>query len=389
LEAARTPGLDRLAGSSQWGMVMPVPEGNTPHTHSGVGFLFGLDDHQAGSLARGPIELAGLGLPYSTGEVMLRGNFATLEPAEADFMVIDRRAGRIKQDTGALAGELAEMDLGDGVRATFISTHQHRGVLRLSGPGLDASISDTDPGNVPLPAPLDRSRPVSGSESATRTAEMVNRFTRLAYQRLHDHPLNRSRIEAGLPPANGVIVRGAGSMVNIENHLGRNGISTAVVTGCTTVRGLARLFGFNIVSRDSFSGDEHTDLDQKVASALTALTDNDLVYLHIKAPDVLAHDRDADGKRKFLERVDRAIAPLSEQEIVIGVCADHGTDSNTGWHIADPVPGLLNDGTGTGKSAEVNFGEAECARGPMGMLSGQEFLHAVLEAMAAESGPVC
>ena len=104
---------------------------------------------------------------------------------------------------------LSDVDLGDSVHANLVATDQHRGVLVLSGPGLDASISDTDPGDGAMPAALKPCRPLS--PEAELTARKIDRFINEAHRRLVDHPINIVRISDGKPPANGLITRGAGA----------------------------------------------------------------------------------------------------------------------------------------------------------------------------------
>lgn len=383
LEAARTPNLDRLASGGWCGLVDPVSPGEIPHTDSGVGLLMGLAPGQVGLLHRGPVEAAGAGRPLLAGEVALRGNFATLEERAEGLWLTDRRAGRISEGVGELAAQLTDMDLGDGIRADFLPTDQHRGVLVLGGEGLDPAVSNTDPGDAGSPcfiAPCQALEP-----AATLTAEKVNRFVREAHFRLRDHEVNRDRLAAGEPPATGVITRGAGAGFQPTNELARRGLRVAVVAGCNTVLGLARLFGFATVEGDAFTAALDTDLKGKVAAALEALPQHDLVYIHVKGADLCAHDRQPAGKRDFLERLDEALEPLTGAGIVVGLSADHTTDSNTGAHTADPVPSLLFDPETPAPATEtrLNFGEAACRTHSGPCLRSHELLGRVLEMLGA------
>ncbi|MGH8034994.1 MAG: hypothetical protein ACREO9_07205, partial [Lysobacterales bacterium] len=154
LEAARTPTLDRLAQAGACGLVDPVGKGITPNTDSGTGMLLGMFPEDADRLKRGPVEAAGARLALRTGDVALRANFASIERAGQDYRVTDRRAGRIRQNTAELAAIIGFQNLGDGITAHFQRTEQHRGVVVLSGAGLSPAISETDPGDVPLPVLL-------------------------------------------------------------------------------------------------------------------------------------------------------------------------------------------------------------------------------------------
>jgi 2,3-bisphosphoglycerate-independent phosphoglycerate mutase len=376
LEAAQTPNLDLLAAAGIYGLVDPIGQGIIPNTHSGAGILLGMPADKAEELKRGPVEAAGAGRELQSGEVALRANFASVKPAFGGFVVTDRRAGRITEGAAELGAVLNQVDLDDGVLAEFRSTDQHRGVVVLSGPDLEAAISDTDPGDEELPAPLLRCHPLEFS--AMRTAAKVNALIKKAHSLLQDHPVNIARAAAGKPPANGLITRGAGSRLDIQNIIKQMGLSAALITGCNTVRGLARLFGIDVIEDSRFTATAATDIDAKIHAALETLNSHDLAFIHFKAPDICAHDRKPEAKRKFLERLDKAMAPLMHQSIAVALSADHTTDSNTGLHTADPVPSLFYSPRMGPGLAGIKFGETACRSGTMERQTSGAFLQQVL-----------
>ncbi len=382
LEAAHTPVMDALASAGRYGLVDPIQPGETPNTHSGAGQLLGLDPGQADFLKRGPVEAAGLDMPLAVGDIALRANFATVKETENGLLIVDRRAGRIAEGAAELAKSLDGMELGHGVTVRLRSTEQHRCVLVLSGPGLEAEVSDTDPGNRRMPA---LSPPCRALDPAAQfTARVVNRFVHSAHRLLDRHPLNASRKAAGLMAANGIITRGAGKARPIDNVIHALGLGASVVTGCNTVGGLGRLFGFDVVRKSGFTGNMDTDLEGKIESALAELRGHDLVFVHVKAPDVCAHDLQPLAKRDVLQRLDTALEPLLGMDIKVAVAADHTTNSNTGFHTADPVPALLSL-PGASSILPVKFGECACRTGNLGRQTSHQFLLEFIR--AGFSGP--
>jgi 2,3-bisphosphoglycerate-independent phosphoglycerate mutase len=384
LEAADTPILDSLATSGEYGLVDPIIPGEIPNTHSGAGMLLGLLPEQAHRLNRGPVEAAGAGRELMEGDIAVRANFATTESRDDALWVLDRRAGRITAGTDELAALLSDVDLGDDVRANLVATDQHRGVLVLSGTGLNASVSDTDPGDGVMPAKLKSC--MASNPKAELTARKINFFVQEAHRRLSRHPLNITRVKQGELPANGIITRGAGARFSVDNILHRHGISAAVVSGCNTVLGLGRTFGFDTISDTRFTAGLDTDLDAKMMAVRSALNDHDMVYLHVKAPDICSHDRKPLAKRDFLQRLDKALALLLETDAIIAIAADHTTDSNSGFHTADPVPVLISQAkSGTSNAhtglSPVKFGEAACRQGTMPRQLSNEFLLNLIQTM--------
>jgi len=382
LEAADTPVMNRLASLGWYGLVDPEMCGKVPSTHTGCGMLLGVPPVEMSRMKRGPVEASGAGRILASGDIAVRANFSTLEPHEGGLRVIDRRAGRITANTRELAAVLKNVDLGDGISADLVPTDQHRCVLVLEGSGLDPHVSDTDPGDRGMPGFVRTCEPKTAA--AGRTAEKINRFVNIANERLSEHPANRARMRAGLLPANGVITRGAGAAMAPDNIVRDRGISAALVAGCNTVIGLAKTLGFEVISQTGFTADAHTDLQEKMDAAVAAFERHDLVYIHIKAPDLFAHDRDPGGKMGFLERIDSAVRTLEQAGLMIVLSADHSTDSNTGAHTADPVPALLYDPLAfkEGAAREVKFGERACASGNMPRQTGHSLLLRLLDRMA-------
>jgi len=385
LEAATTPNFDHLTVEGMCGFVDPLSPGIPVGTHTGTAILLGLPPGSALELARGPVEAAGIGLEAAPGDVLLRCNFATLERRGSVLHILDRRAGRIRERTQELASAVDGVTLGRGqVQIRFQPATQHRAVLRLRGPSLSPKITDTDPGTRFAELGVLESLPQDpGDPAAVYSAAILNELTTRAHDLLADHPINRERAVRGMPPANGIICRSAGSIKPNRTIVGELGLQAAVVAGERTVIGLARMFQYRPIVQTSFTSLANTDLYAKVQAALSAAREHDLVFLHIKGPDVCSHDHDPTGKRYLLERIDAAIAPLvdlSDPELVIGVTGDHSTDSNTGRHSGDPVPSLICAPLGRRDSFR-EFSERTCMSGGLGRISGAGFLASVLDAM--------
>ena len=394
LEAATTPALDRLAADNQCGMMDPLMPGMPVDTHTGVGILFGLPPAEAVRLRRGPIEAAGLGLELRRGDVVLRGNLACVEKVRGNggggYRILDRRAGRIRDDgqVGELCAALQAVEVGEGERGITASLHpatQHRTVLQLRGEGLSAQVSDTDPGGHAIERGILKAAPSQGFESdadARATADALNRFTQRAHDLLTDHPVNAARAKAGLPAANGVILRSAGAYQPLSNLLSHLGLKVAAVAGEMTVLGLAKLLDFDCHNSPRFTSLPDTDLAEKLRVAVAALASHDLVFVHIKGTDTAAHDKDPALKSAFISRFDRELGNIDLGDTIVGFCADHSTDSVRGEHNGDPVPILIRNPEGR-RDGVNHYNETACISGALGRITAQGFLTTLLDAMGA------
>ena len=105
--------------------------------------------------------------------------------------------------------------------------------------------------------------------------------------------------------------------------------------------------------------------------------------VHVKALDILAHDRDASGGVAFLEKIDQALGatlPLLPQGTVVAVAADHTTSSESGNHTDAPPPALLW-GPNVERDGAESFDERTVEQSGSGVVRGSEFFRRVREAM--------
>lgn len=375
LQAAHTPTMDDLLAKGSCGLVDPLSTGFPVDTHTGSAALMGIARKDLLSLARGPVEAAGVGVDMRSGDILLRANFATLQ--DDGHTIIDRRAGRITEGTVELAQVLRDVDLGEGITASVFPATHHRAVVRLRGEDLSPDISNTDPGSLYPGACLLASQALDpANHKAQRTARALNTLTREAFNRLAAHPANRPLAL----PANALLTRGAGIASTPDNLLNRLGLRTAVISGERTLHGLGRLFGFDILCRQQFTAASDTDLAAKFETVGESLTTHDMAFLHIKATDIFSHSRDPIGKQVFLEAIDEALKAALDDDLVIGITADHSTNSNTGNHCGDPVPSLLYAPHCRIDSVK-HFSEPDCIQGGLGRMEANGFLLSMLDLM--------
>lgn len=381
LEAARTPHMDMLLARGIGGLMDPLAPGVPVDTHTGTALLTGVSLRDAQFLRRGPIEAAGAGVVLHNGDVAMRCNFATIEQDGEEFLIKNRRAGRLREEEVAeLAKSLQGVDLGHGIHGSIHPATQHRAILHLSGTELSAAITDSDPMSG-TPLRLQTVIPHDpGNIRAERTANAVNRFTKVAIARLAQHPFNKARRKAGRLEANGVICRGAGEMFELDNLLHYLNLKAALITGDCTVAGLGRLLKHTVLTTPAFTALADTDIDAKIRAGLTALNEHEIVFIHLKGPDICTHDFNPIGKMEFLERFDVALAAVPIENLVIGITGDHSSDSTQGEHSGDPVPSLLFSPRGR-RDLCREYGETGCCQGALGRISANHFLISMLDAM--------
>jgi 2,3-bisphosphoglycerate-independent phosphoglycerate mutase len=112
--------------------------------------------------------------------------------------------------------------------------------------------------------------------------------------------------------------------------------------------------------------------------ALEAIEGYDGLYIHIKGPDVPAHDGDHDAKIASIEEIDSIFfaALLDDLDLkrhLVAVTADHSTSCARKAHTDGPVP-LLISGGGVSADGVQTYGETASRKGAMGHLMGPEIM---------------
>ncbi|UCE80990.1 MAG: 2,3-bisphosphoglycerate-independent phosphoglycerate mutase [Methanobacteriota archaeon] len=370
LQAARKPAMDAVARNGLSGTMDVIAPGVVPGSDTAHLALFGYDPYKVYT-GRGSIEAAGAGIDLRKGDIAFRCNFATTDDG---VNIIDRRAGRIRSGTSELAEAISGMKLED-VEVIFKEGSEHRAVLVFRGPGLDHRVSEVDPH---IEGELLHSK--AGSPEAEKTARLLNEFVRRSHEILSNHEVNLERQNAGLPPANIVLPRGAGSALAIESLSDRFGLRCAGIAGVTLVKGICRLLGMEVIEVPGATGGVDTDYLAKANAATGAIDEHDLVFLNVKAADVAGHDGDFRLKVQVVESIDMMLGSILKdlhEEVVVALLADHSTPVSVKDHSADPVPVSIS-GADSRVDAVRKYDEISAASGALGRIRGVDLLPIIL-----------
>ncbi|SMB98489.1 2,3-bisphosphoglycerate-independent phosphoglycerate mutase [Thermanaeromonas toyohensis ToBE] len=384
LETANTPNLDRLACGGIVGLVDPYAPGVPCGTDVGTLCALGYDPFKYYK-GRGPIEALGAGLQLEAGDVAFRCNFATIDEKG---LVVDRRAGRIREGTSELASSLNKIYLSEDTVAFFAAGTEHRAVLVLRGPGLSPAVSDSDPGTACEGRPMRKVYPLDNTPEAAKTARLLQKFLDIAKEKLRAHPVNLAREAAGLPPANAVLTRGAGIVTTIpllaELYKGLKG---ALIAGENTVLAIGRMVGLEVFSGEGITGSYNFDPVVKARLALELIKRFDLVIIHVKAGDLAGHDGRWDLKIEVAEKLDLLVGSLLDglqAGVHVAITGDHSTPCSVRDHSGDPVPAAIW-GPAVRSDLQTHFGERSCAGGGLGRITGSAFFNVLMDLMGFTS----
>jgi len=351
LAKAKTPNLDKLAANGYCGMWKGphAPRFNAKSMSSVATLqLLGYSYHD--EPGRGFLEALGINLKPNKNSIHLRTNFGTVD---RNMNVKDRRAGR--DETGLNTFEKLlnkKIKKIDGVKIKFRRLVGHRGLLVLTGKGLNKNISDGDIGSR-KPAKI-RAK----SKQAKKTARIINEYLKQSYELLSKHPVNKKR----KIPANYLLVRSAGSVAKPKQFKTMYGFNATSISGMGIIKGIARYTGIKVATPNLWENYEKR-ITPRIKLTEKLLKKYNFVLLHINGADIHSHDKNFKKKVKFLEQADREVfAKISKMKnLNVVVISDHITLTRTGDHIFGSVPFLIY--TGKGKNKIKKFDEKSCRKG--------------------------
>ncbi|MCL2712460.1 MAG: 2,3-bisphosphoglycerate-independent phosphoglycerate mutase [Methanomassiliicoccaceae archaeon] len=368
LQYTSTPNLDWFTENGCAGIMDVIAPGVGPGSDTAHLALLGYDPYKVYK-GRGPFEAAGIGLVGKKGDVAFRCNFSTVNE---NYEITDRRAGRVKApETTELIKALSGIVI-DGIEILVKEGTEHRAALILRGKGLDPNVTDADPHDLGKVA-ISKGR----TKEAEFTASVVNRFVKLSYEMMKDHPVNAERRKKGLPEANILLPRGAGSFPDIIPFHEKNNMTAACVAGVGMIKGISEICGLDIIDLPKeCTGGLDTDMIKKAEIALKTIEKYDFVLMNIKAPDISGHDGRPDEKCSVIRRLDEMAGYLKKNmsvDMVIAFTADHCTPIEVGDHSGDPVPLTIFTKTMI-KDKATKFSESGCAEGKIGRIRGKDLL---------------
>lgn len=340
MEAAHKPTMDKLAKAGEVGLVKTVPDGFSPGSDVANLSVLGYDPADCYT-GRSPLEAANIGIDLKDDDVALRCNLVTLsedEPYEQKT-ILDYCAGDIHTEQAdkivcavqdAFGGGEFDFYTGTAYRHCLVWHHGQTHIKKLTPPhDITGSVIGEYLPADPKAAPL---------------LDMMKK----SFDLLHEHPVNKERIAAGLSPANAIWLWGNGTRPKLDNFETRFGVKGAMVSAVDLLKGIARLNGMTVCEVKGATGYIDTDFEAKMNAAYDALANgHDLVYIHLEAPDECGHRGETENKVKAIEEIDRRVlTPLLEKldgldDYAVLVCPDHPTPLAVRTHTSEPVPYLL------------------------------------------------
>lgn len=368
LELAYTPNLDALVGEGVVGLARTVPAAMEPSSACACMSVLGYDP-KVYYRGRSTIEACSLDIPIGEGEVVFRCNLVGV----ADGKMRSYSAGYIStEESKELIAALNENLSDDSLQ--FYSGVSYRHILKLRGHEETLSAHCTPPHDIP-------DKPVSEYLPEGKGSDILRDLMQRSEKVLKDHPVNIKRLSRGDIPATTIwLFWGSGEVPEMPAFKQVYGVSGALTSGVDLLKGLAKMAGMKVLDIPGVSDGLDNDYAAQVNGVLKALEDNDLVVVHIEAPDEAAHAGAIDDKVEAIQRIDSEVISRlrSQGDLRLLAMPDHPTPIKLRTHTPEPVPFLLW-GEGFKPNGAEKFTEAAAKNTGLFIADGYKIMGKLIE----------
>ncbi len=376
LQVAHKPNIDSLTAKGQSGLIKTVPNGMSPGSDVAILSVLGYDPVTC-CTGRGPLEAPARGIQLAQDDAAFRCNLIT----EENGVLVDYSAGHItSKESSELMAAIKESFEKQGEIEFFSGLdYRHFMIIRnLPNPHLVECTPPHDATGINILDILPRAKTIEVEKPVALLRKTILESRGI----LESHPVNIARKRAGKKPGNMIWPWGGGKKPSMESFKEKYGLKAAVISAVDLVKGIGIYAGMEVVNVPGATGMCDTDYEGKAEAALKALVSNDLVFVHIEAPDEAGHVRDSKLKVKTIEDLDkrllgRILEGLSEP-FAIAILPDHPTPITVGTHTRDPVPFMIcspflePDGV-------RKFDELSARNGAFGLIENKSFMSLLLE----------
>lgn len=319
LELAKTPNFDFLVSHGKMGLVQNVPPTLPPGSDVASLSIFGYDPELYYN-GRASLEAVSLGIPLAQDEMVFRANLVKV----VEGKMVDFTAGHISTESARPLIDLlnAKVSARFG-EVQFYCGVSYRHIMKMKTPAL--KVSTVPPHDI---TGQQIASWLPGGEGADRLA---------AIMALSEEVLAGQQ-------ATQVWLWGPGGRMNLPSFESKYGLRGGVISAVDLMKGIAMSCGLDYISVPGITGFIDTNFVGKATYALQALEKDDIVFLHVEAPDEAGHMGDVALKISAIEKIDEEVLGTllgANRDISVLLLPDHPTPIQLRTHSREPVPFVI------------------------------------------------
>ena len=378
LEAAHTPHMDAVATEGVVGRACHTPADLPAGSEIGNLSLLGYNpfDHFTG---RAPMEAAAQGIQLAPHDWAVRCNMVTITGEGEEQVMADFTAGHVTtEESTALLQSLQQaiasrpqysaLELVPGV--------SYRNLMLWRGDKLPAPFTP----ETRTEAPHDwTDLSIADAYPRGPGSRLLVELMSLSEEIFACHPVNLARRKADKRVVSHVWLWGQGRAPSLPPFADLYGPRGAMITAVDLLRGIAALVGWDRLEVEGATGYLDTDYAAKGRRATEALSEYDLVCVHVEAPDEASHEGRVDEKVKAIEAIDQhVVGPLREALAAQGewrllISPDHPTFLSTKKHSHGNVP-VAMAGSGIAADNASSYGDTTAAKSSLAFDQGWDLM---------------
>jgi len=336
LQVARKPNIDKIAAKGRNGLLITIPDSLNPGSDVAILSVLGYSPKRYYT-GRGAFEAAARGIQLKDNDVAFRCNLIT----EKDGILEDYSAGHITNDDSAKLIAAVKEAFEKKGEIEFYPGLDYRHFLIMRNSPLSLQVKCTPPHDA-VGTEVATVLPKAKSPEAEKTAGLLKETIRKSKEILELHAVNVARRNKGKNPGNMIWPWGGGKKPSMPSFKEKYGLDSAVISAVDLVKGIGVYAKMKVIDVPGATGREDTNYENKADFALRALEDNDLVFVHVEAPDEAGHVRDYKLKVETIEDLDKRligrILDGLKEPYAFAVLPDHPTPIKIGTHTKEPVP---------------------------------------------------
>ena len=338
--ASNTPNMDKLAEKSVIGLVKTVQDNMKPGSDVANLSVLGYDP-QVYYTGRSPLEAGSIGIDMKDTDVSFRCNLVTLsdEANYEDKTILDYCADDISTEEAKELVEYLEKNLGNEEFKLYSGVSYRHCLIWNNG--------TMEVGTLTPPHDI-TGKPIKEYIPTHPNAQKLYDLMVKSYDLLKDHPVNQAREARGLKPANSMWLWGEGVRASLTPFTEKYGLKGSMISAVDLLKGIGKFSGMNVVHVPGATGYMDTNFEGKAEAAIKEFENGqDLVYVHVEAPDECGHRYEIENKKKSLEIIDEKIlGPVLKaldkyDDYKVLIMPDHATPLSLRTHTNDPIPFLI------------------------------------------------
>ncbi len=344
MQAADKPMMDSLARRAMIGTVSNVPNGMVPESDTANLAILSYDPRTY-SKGRSPLEAMSMGLSMSSEDTAYRTNVVTLSEEDgipyAERTILDHSADEITTEEADVLIRAVNDAFGtQDIRFHTGISYRHC-LLMKDG---DDTVSFMRPHDI-------LGQRIGDHLPKGEAGRPFLKMMEMSYALLENHPINVARRARGKRPANSIWFWSPGKRPALPSFAEKWGLRASVISAVDLIKGIGICAGMRSIDVAGATGNVHTNYAGKAEAAINAFREgDDLVYLHVEAPDECGHRAEIENKILSIEKIDSLILrPVIEYLSASGepfrvlTLPDHPTPIEIRTHSMEPVPFMIYD----------------------------------------------